>query len=109
NHDAFRPTLHPGHAADLAEQAARDGFSVVAAAGGDGTAHEVVNGLMRVRNPDVQFTIIPIGSANDYAFSLGLDRKTPPPDRAVDVGIVRAPNGKSVYFGCCLGMGFNGC
>ena len=23
--------------------------------------------------------------------------------------VVRTPNGKSVYFGCCLGMGFNGC
>src|SRR5437870_4031606 len=91
SHVAFRPTLHPGHAVELAEQAARDGFAVVAAAGGDGTAHEVLNGLMRVRNPDVQFTIIPIGSANDYAFSLGLHQKTPPPDRRVDVGVIRAP------------------
>ena len=104
----FRPTLHTGHGIELAEQAGREGFPVVAAAGGDGTAHEVLNGLMRVRNPDVQFTIIPIGSANDYAFSLGLDQKNPPAARRVDVGIVRAPSGKSVYFGCCLGMGFNG-
>ena len=108
-HAAFWPTQYSGHAIELAEQAARDGFAVVAAAGGDGTAHEVLNGLMRVRNPAVQFTIIPIGSANDYAYSLGLDQKAPPPARRVDVGIVRAPNGKSVYFGCCLGMGFNGC
>jgi diacylglycerol kinase (ATP) len=109
SHVAFRPTQHPGHAIELAEQAAREGFAVIAAAGGDGTAHEVLNGLMRVRNPDVQFTILPIGSANDYAFSLGLDRKAAPPARRVDVGIVRAPNGKSAYFGCCLGMGLNGC
>jgi diacylglycerol kinase (ATP) len=108
-HVALRPTQHPGHAIELAEQAAREGCGVVAAAGGDGTAHEVLNGLMRVRNPDVQFSIIPIGSANDYAFSLGLDQQTPPPARRVDVGVVRAPNGKSVYFGCCLGLGFNGC
>ncbi len=106
---AFRPTLHSGHAIELAEQAAREGFAVVAAAGGDGTAHEVLTGLMRVRNLDVQFSIIPIGSANDYAFSLSLDQKTPPPPRRVDVGVVRAPNGKQAYFGCCLGMGLNGC
>src|SRR5690349_14054715 len=67
SHVAFRPTQHPGHAVALAEQAARESFAVVAAAGGDGTAHEVLNGLMNVRNPDVQFTILPIGSANDYA------------------------------------------
>jgi diacylglycerol kinase (ATP) len=108
-HAAFRPTRHAGHAIELAEQAAREGFAVVAAAGGDGTAHEVLNGLMRVQNPDVQFTIIPIGSANDYAYSLGLDQKTAPPARRVDVGLARAPNGKSVYFGCCLGLGLNGC
>jgi diacylglycerol kinase (ATP) len=104
----FQPTQHQGHAIELAELAARAGFAVVAAAGGDGTAHEVLNGLMRVRNPDVQFTIIPIGSANDLAFSLGLDQKVPPPARLIDVGVVRTPNGKSVYFGCCVGMGLNG-
>src|SRR5437660_5032701 len=100
SHVAFRPTQRAGHAVELAEQAARDGFAVVAAAGGDGTAHEVLNGLMRVRNPGVRYSIIPIGSANDYAFSLGLTQKAPPPERAVDVGVVRAANGKQVYFGC---------
>ena len=110
SHVVFRPTLHAGHATELAAEAAREGFAVVAAAGGDGTAHEVLNGLMQVQNPDVQFTIIPIGSANDYAFSLGLDQKSPPPPaRRVDVGLVRAPGGRSAYFGCCLGMGLNGC
>ncbi len=105
---AFRPTSHPGHAIELAESAAREGISVVAAAGGDGTAHEVLNGLMRVRNPDVAFSIIPIGSANDYAFSLGLDPNQPPEPRNVDVGCVLLPNEKQVFFGCCLGTGFNG-
>jgi diacylglycerol kinase (ATP) len=107
-HVEFRPTLHSGHAIELAEQAARDGFAVVAAAGGDGTAHEVLNGLMHVRNPDVAFSIIPIGSANDYAYSLGLDQETPRPTRHVDVGAVRVPGGEPRYFGCCLGTGLNG-
>lgn len=107
-HVEFRPTQHAGHAIELAEQAAREGFSVVAAAGGDGTAHEVLNGLMRVRDPHVQFTILPIGSANDYAFSLGFDQNNSPPARLVDVGVVRSAAGKTAYFGCCLGMGLNG-
>lgn len=107
-HVEFRGTERPGHAVELAEQAARAGFPIVAAAGGDGTAHEVLNGLMRVRNPDVRFSIIPIGSANDYAYSLGLDQRHPPPPRSVDVGLVRAATGKSAYFGCGLGMGFTG-
>jgi len=107
-HAEFRPTHHAGHAIDLAEQAARDGFTIVAAAGGDGTAHEVLNGLMHVRNPDVAFSIVPIGSANDYAFSLGLHEKNGPTSRLVDVGSVRTSNDKQAYFGCCLGTGFNG-
>ena len=107
-HVIFRPTERAGHALELAEQAVQEGFAVVAAAGGDGTAHEVLNGLMRAGNPDVQFTIVPIGSANDYAYSLGIGKEPPPPDRRVDVGIARAPNGKTLYFGCCLGTGFTG-
>ncbi|MEW6094703.1 MAG: acylglycerol kinase family protein, partial [Chloroflexota bacterium] len=35
----------PGHIIELAEQAARQGFSPIIAAGGDGTVGEAVNGL----------------------------------------------------------------
>ncbi len=66
----FRPTQHPGHAEELALEAARAGFATVAAAGGDGTVHEVANGLLRADRPDITFAVIPLGSANDYAFTL---------------------------------------
>jgi diacylglycerol kinase family enzyme len=108
SHVAFRPTQHAGHAIELAEHAVREGFVVVAAAGGDGTAHEVLNGLLRAGNPHVAFTIIPIGSANDHAHALGLDRKNTWTERRVDVGIVRSSSGKQVYFGNSLGLGLNG-
>jgi diacylglycerol kinase (ATP) len=107
-HADFRPTLRPGHAIELAEQAAREGFAIVAAAGGDGTAHEVLNGLMQASDPAVSFSIVPIGSANDYAYSLGLHEPNVPKSRLVDVGRVRASDGKQAYFGCCLGAGFSG-
>ena len=42
-------TEYPGHATELARQAARDGFDTVVAAGGDGTTQEVVNGLKSKR------------------------------------------------------------
>lgn len=41
-------TERPGHAAHLAWQAALDGYKTVVAVGGDGIAHEVINGLMRL-------------------------------------------------------------
>src|SRR5262245_40277385 len=91
----FRPTQGPGHGEDLALAAAKSGFAVVAAAGGDGTVHEVANGVLRAGRPEVIFAVFPLGSANDYAYSLGLDTKPFPPQgeplgvRAVDVGWVR--------------------
>ena len=108
-HVDFLATTHTGHAVGLARQAALDGYDMVVAAGGDGTAHEVVNGLMLAQRPDVRFSIIPIGSANDYAHSLGLDHAgAAPPLRRVDVGRVREPAGREKFFACCLGLGLNG-
>jgi diacylglycerol kinase family enzyme len=104
----FWPTDRSGHARDLALAAALDGYQVVIAAGGDGTAHEVLNGLMHAARPGVHFSIVPIGSANDYAHSLGLDDGSAPATRAVDVGRVRAAGGREEFFGCNLGMGLNG-
>ncbi len=43
-------TERPWHAADLAEQGAREGYEVVVVASGDGTANEALNGLMRAKD-----------------------------------------------------------
>lgn len=110
DHVTFWPTEEPGHAIELARRAALDGFRIVAAAGGDGTVHEVANGLLRAGRPDIAFAVLPIGSANDYHHSLEHDLGLGPhkPSAAVDVGLVRAPGGRSAFFVCCLGLGFNG-
>lgn len=104
----FQPTDHPGHAVELAMAAARDGYRIVAAAGGDGTAHEVANGLLQAGG-HVRFGLVPIGSANDYAYSVAAEM-TPGPSgvRLVDVGRVREPGGREKFFICCLGLGLNG-
>ena len=110
----FRPTRAPDHAIELAEHAAREGFPLVVAAGGDGTLHEVTNGLMRAARPDVTLALIPIGSANDYASSLGQDvdgwlcRDAGSRERRVDIGHVRSACGRARFFINGLGLGFNG-
>lgn len=107
----YRPTDAAGHAEALALRAAEEGFTVVGAAGGDGTVHEVANGILRAGRPDVALAVFPVGSANDYAHSLGLDAgwwRTPSfRTRSVDAGWVRTSGGKERYFVNGLGMCFN--
>lgn len=104
------PTEEPGQAEQFALEAAQQGHAVIVAAGGDGTVHEVANGLLRSGRTDVALGIIPIGSANDYYHSLLLDGHATDASAGclVDVGKVREPGGKERYFVCCLGLGFNG-
>lgn len=85
-------TAGPGNATEIARQACADGFTHLLAVGGDGTAHETVNGIDR---PDIALGLVPAGTGNDFARSAGLpfqpqaavnglelDRR-----RAVDLGL----------------------
>ncbi|RME89982.1 MAG: diacylglycerol kinase family lipid kinase [Anaerolineae bacterium] len=109
-------TVYPTHASDLAEQAGRQGFDLVVAMGGDGTVHEVVNGLMRL--PPEQrppLGIVPIGSGNDFAHAVGIPDA--PADalrlalsgtpQAIDLGRIRDGSGREEYFDNTLGIGFD--
>ena len=64
-------TQDPGHGTALAAQAARDGASCVVAVGGDGTVHEVANGLLR-HSGAVSLGVVPVGSGNDFAKLVGM-------------------------------------
>lgn len=65
-----------GGVTDLVEVAARSGFSPIIVAGGDGTIGDAVNGLANAAGAGDRslgpLGIIPLGSANDLVFSLGL-------------------------------------
>ncbi|HZQ44584.1 MAG TPA: diacylglycerol kinase family protein [Acidobacteriaceae bacterium] len=63
-------TLGPGTAAVQAAGAAASGAELVFACGGDGTLHEVVQGL--AHHPSAIVGVIPLGSANALARHLGL-------------------------------------
>lgn len=110
----LRPSEYPGHATDLACQAAEEGFERIVAAGGDGTVHEVANGLLRANKPQAVFSIWPIGSANDYAYTLGLlewwkQREKPLPTQVLHVDVGRITGGgRERFYVNSLGIGFNG-
>jgi diacylglycerol kinase (ATP) len=66
-------TEQPGHGTVLAAAAGRDGVPTVIVVGGDGTVHEVANGLLQVRSP-ARLGVVPVGSGNDFAKLLGVYR-----------------------------------
>lgn len=62
-------TERPGHATELAREAAARGFEIAAAVGGDGTANEVAQGLL---GTDCALALVPRGSGNGLARHLAL-------------------------------------
>ena len=69
----FLMTERPGHAMELAAQAALNGVDCVVAVGGDGTIYEVVNGLMKSKVEKLpSLAIIPSGTANVFALEHSL-------------------------------------
>lgn len=106
------PTEGPQHAGLLAQEAIGRGVLRVIAAGGDGTVHEVANGLLEAPDHAARLAIWPLGSMNDLAFSLGVLAwwKQPEPQplepMRVDVGIARAGD-RSRFFVNSAGAGFN--
>ena len=113
-------TDYPWHAAALAKQAAADGCDVVVAVGGDGTANEVINGLMEAKLSGTSslpaMGVLSAGRGNDFAFGAGIPIDLEQGCQAlkdgyrssIDVGFVQGglfPEGR--YFGNGVGIGFD--
>lgn len=83
-----------GQVVDLAEQAVLEGCSPIIAAGGDGSIGDAANGLIRAaRSLDRQLPplgIMPLGSANDLAYALGLPTDLPRAATVIAAGKTRA-------------------
>jgi YegS/Rv2252/BmrU family lipid kinase len=65
----IRVTSHSGEAEALARRAVEEGFTRIVAAGGDGTANQVANGLA---GSNVILGVLPMGTVNVFAMELGL-------------------------------------
>lgn len=109
-------TEYPAHATEVAAQAAARGYQTLVALGGDGTVHEVINGLMQVpADQRPRLAIVPIGSGNDFAFAAGINpnpqeavrRAFTGTERWVDVAVIRDGSGRSEYFNNTCGLGFD--
>jgi len=109
-------TEFPGHATTLAREAGENGYDVIAALGGDGTVHEIVNGLMALpedRRP--LLAVVPIGSGNDFSHNVGIaqtheaamQRILEGNVRTVDLGRLTDGSGRVEYWDNTLGIGFD--
>ena len=111
----LRLTQRPGEAETYARDAIRAGCDYVIAAGGDGTLNEVINGIATPRHmPGVCVGIVPLGTANDFARSIGLPasvednidilraKQTDPID------LVRVTSDRTRYFVNVSAGGFSG-
>lgn len=70
-------TLTVNDAISLASKAVDKRFDVILAAGGDGTLHQVLNGILHEREHYTDLPIlgvIPVGTGNDFARSINIDK-----------------------------------
>jgi YegS/Rv2252/BmrU family lipid kinase len=106
---------------ELARQAVASGCRLIVAVGGDGTMHEVVNGMVtEAEIPDgVMLGAVSCGTGSDFARTVGLlqepldaaRRLLHGEDRRVDLGVIhcwRAGEEVVEYFPNAAGLGFDG-
>ena len=91
-------TKGPGDGIDLARRAAENGRPFIIACGGDGTANEVANGILR-SGEDVEFGIFPSGTGGDFRRTLGMPNGTREAARALREGTTqRIDVGRITYY-----------
>jgi len=94
-------TTRMGHASEIARAA--EGYDVIVAVGGDGTVHEVLNGIMaRPEGDRPALGLIPTGSGNDTRRTLGI------PTDLADAALALAGGVRRRFdIGVCNGVYFN--
>jgi diacylglycerol kinase (ATP) len=73
----------PGHLGELAREAVAGGAERLVVVGGDGTVHEVVDGLMKAGLADrAELALLPLGTGKDFARSVRIPTRM---DEAIEV------------------------
>lgn len=114
----FTFTKHSKHEIELVQNAIQKGFRNIISVGGDGTLHNVVNGIMTqryVNSSKVLVAVILIGTGNDWIKTYNIPKNI---NKAVeliykkqtilqDIGYLKL-NNKIVYFNNLAGIGYDG-
>ncbi len=85
-----RYTEGPGHASRLAAEAVSDSAGRIVVVGGDGTVHEVADGLIGCgADPLPAVAVFPVGTGNDFYRMVGPDRSVSAVVGLLDDGMVQ--------------------
>ena len=116
---SFIFTQFSKHEIELVQNAIQQGFRNIISVGGDGTLHNIVNGVMMqryVKSSDITIAVLPIGTGNDWiktynipnnikkAIDIISERKT----ILQDIGQIEIATGKISYFNNVAGLGYDG-
>ena len=117
----FAFTEHENHSPELVQQVIENGFLNIICVGGDGTLHNIVNGILNQKKvPSIEITIgiIPIGTGNDWVkthnipgdFKKAIQIIKNGNKKRQDLGKIEFLNDdrKPVYFNNLAGVGFDG-
>ena len=117
----FSFTKRSNHGSELTQNAINQGFKDVICIGGDGTLHNIINGLLQQRLTDssaINIGVIPIGTGNDWVKTYNI-----PLDIEKSISIIKngklnqqdlgkiefvGDDRKPVYFNNLAGIGFDG-
>ena len=117
----FGFTEHENHSPELLQQAIENGVLNIICIGGDGTLHNIVNGIMNqtiVPSNEINIGVIPIGTGNDWVkthdipndFEKAIQIIKNGNKKTQDLGKIEFLNEdrKPVYFNNLAGVGFDG-
>ncbi|MHA2318987.1 MAG: diacylglycerol/lipid kinase family protein [Candidatus Hodarchaeales archaeon] len=105
-------TTHPGHAIDIARTRVNEGYKVICSVSGDGTANEVINGILKADKLGI-YAAFTVGTGNDIATVFGvpegdinalIDCLINGKDKKFDIGYCQVADR---YFAGVASMGFD--
>ncbi len=116
---SFAFTQFSKHEIELVQNAIQKGFRNIISIGGDGTLHNVVNGIMLqryVKTSDITIAVIPQGTGNDWIKTYNIPNDV---EKAIeiihhkktilqDIGVLKTEDKKISYFNNVAGLGYDG-
>jgi len=116
---SFAFTEFSKHEIELVQDAIQQGFRNIISVGGDGTLHNVVNGIMMqtyIKTSDITIGVIPLGTGNDWIKTYNIPNSIKEAIHIIhrkniiiqDIGVLKTSDDKTTYFCNVAGLGYDG-